>query len=467
VDYCSAACLYVKRAVLDRCGAFERVYEAGYYEDIDLAFKARAAGFKVVYEPRCTVVHHEHASYGPDAAGLLMQSHRDTFRARWAASLASCPAGPFDLADAGARPRLLLVTDLAPANTLSPRMRRIRQVIRALHGTFRIAYLNLVEQGFDRYAALVEELGAVPFYVPAPAAPGVTGLDERELVRVNYFPLALCGGVDAALFLRDRYPASMLEATTVAVDVGMSADVASAATRTGASHFVVMNEPQRQQILTVMPGARCAILPPRGELTTSCPPAREARTDIVMLTDNVDGPAAAAALATMLRSVVPALRSRQPHARLRLAGGALTPGLLAELPDDVDVLSSAMPAGSVLDLARVVVVPQHWCSPDTLSNIAEARARAIPVVTSSTVGAIAGLGDGVDAVTVETPEAFVEQIDRAYADPWWWNGPATPPREDAAPSSDDLTRSLAAWACGDAVVAGKDSTVANRRLPSG
>jgi GT2 family glycosyltransferase len=217
VDYCSAACLYVKRAVFDRCGPLERVYEAGYYEDVDLAFKARAAGFKVLYEPRCAIVHREHGSYSADVAGTLMRRHREIFRSRWAERLATQPASPFELTGTGERPRLLLLTELIPLNTLSPRTRRIRQLIRGLNGVFELAYLNAALHGLDRYAAVIEELGAVPFCSPLNRVPGLAGLEAEELIRINYFPIALCGGPDAEAFLRSRFPSALFDATTVIV----------------------------------------------------------------------------------------------------------------------------------------------------------------------------------------------------------------------------------------------------------
>ena len=62
VDYCSAACLFAKRSFLNRVGGFDRRYAPAYYEDADLGLAARAAGFKVLYEPRSVVVHHEYST---------------------------------------------------------------------------------------------------------------------------------------------------------------------------------------------------------------------------------------------------------------------------------------------------------------------------------------------------------------------------------------------------------------------
>ena len=72
--------------MLDRVGAFEPCFSPGYYEDVDLAFKARAAGWKTIYEPSVTVYHHEYGTAAADAV-RLMEAHRPRFVARWRAEL--------------------------------------------------------------------------------------------------------------------------------------------------------------------------------------------------------------------------------------------------------------------------------------------------------------------------------------------------------------------------------------------
>jgi GT2 family glycosyltransferase len=449
VDYCSAACLYVKRTVLDRCGPLERLYEAGYYEDVDLAFKARAAGFRVLYEPRCVVIHREHGSFGADVAGTLMRRHREIFRSRWINRLVSQPASPFELVHAAGRPHLLLLTELVPLNTLSPRMRRVRQLLRALNGPFAVAYLNAASHGVDRYAAVVEELGATPFFPSMKGAPGLVGLDEEELVRINYFPLAVCGSPDAEAFLRGRFPPVLFDATTVIVDVAMEADVAAASLRTAANDFVVMSDAQRQVLLGARPDARCALLPLDVEATTSQPLSRDGRSDVVILSDNLDGPTAAAAVAQMLRDIVPDLQRTLGDAPIRFNGGPLAAELIAAMPAGVELLPTSMPIGTALDRARVVVVPHHWCPPDTVSNVAEARARGIPVVATSGVVRGAGLSSGIDAVIADTADAFVELVGRVYCDPWYWAALAGAPRVPLQ-EADPLGRSLSTWAAGNA-----------------
>ena len=59
VDYCSGASIMVRRSLFEQLGGFDEGFAPAYYEDADLAFRIRAQGQRVVYEPRSVVVHHE------------------------------------------------------------------------------------------------------------------------------------------------------------------------------------------------------------------------------------------------------------------------------------------------------------------------------------------------------------------------------------------------------------------------
>jgi len=168
------------------------------------------------------------------------------------------------------------------------------------------------------------------------------------------------------------------------------------------------------------------------------------------VSDNLDSAAAAAPILVTLRTLAPALRARLPGVAVRFAGGSLPPDLLGGALDGLDVLSSMAPVGPVLDRARVVVVPQDWCSPDTRSNIAEARVRALPIVAPSVVLKAALSGDAARALPAETPDEFVEQILRAYGNAWW---DAFAPAGDASADAtieDRLAHTVVGWVAADA-----------------
>ena len=66
VDYCSGAALMVKRDLFAERGGFDRTFAPGYYEEVDFCFYLRSRGYRVLYEPRSTVIHHEGLTFGSD-----------------------------------------------------------------------------------------------------------------------------------------------------------------------------------------------------------------------------------------------------------------------------------------------------------------------------------------------------------------------------------------------------------------
>ena len=66
VDYISGASILVRRALWENLGGFDDLFAPAYYEDTDLAFRIREAGYRVVYQPASVVVHFEGKSNGTD-----------------------------------------------------------------------------------------------------------------------------------------------------------------------------------------------------------------------------------------------------------------------------------------------------------------------------------------------------------------------------------------------------------------
>lgn len=67
-DYCSGASLLIEKDFFTELGLFDEIYVPAYYEDTDLAFKVRAAGKKVYYQPASVIVHYEGVSNGTDTS---------------------------------------------------------------------------------------------------------------------------------------------------------------------------------------------------------------------------------------------------------------------------------------------------------------------------------------------------------------------------------------------------------------
>ena len=141
VDYCSAAALMIPKSLFDSVGGFDSRYAPAYYEDTDLSFKVRRAGYKVFYQPLSEVVHYEGATGGTDlATGTKKHQHinRSIFAEAWAAELMVRPANS-DLAllrrPPTGRKNILVIDHYIPSpdrDSGSLRMFQILKILRQL-----------------------------------------------------------------------------------------------------------------------------------------------------------------------------------------------------------------------------------------------------------------------------------------------------------------------------------------------
>ena len=79
VDYVIGAALAVKRAALERVGYLDEGFFL-YYEDADLSFSARKAGYKTIYVPEAVVIHHEAMTSVSGSFFYFRHFHRSRLR---------------------------------------------------------------------------------------------------------------------------------------------------------------------------------------------------------------------------------------------------------------------------------------------------------------------------------------------------------------------------------------------------
>jgi GT2 family glycosyltransferase/glycosyltransferase involved in cell wall biosynthesis len=77
----TGACMYVKRAALDRIGLLDERYPMA-YEDVDWCLRAWEEGLRVAYHPASTLYHHESKTRGTDQGERELESQR-YFWERW------------------------------------------------------------------------------------------------------------------------------------------------------------------------------------------------------------------------------------------------------------------------------------------------------------------------------------------------------------------------------------------------
>ena len=174
-DYCSGASLLIRRDLFDALGRFDERYAPAYCEDSDLAFKVRQAGYKVIYQPRSVVVHHEGVSHGLDTGSGIKAyqvENQTKFRERWRAELERFhfPNGEalFVARDRSREKCCVLVIDhYVPQPDRDAGSRTMFQVLKVLvEAGFNVKFWphNLAHD--PRYTGRLQDIGIEVFYGP-------------------------------------------------------------------------------------------------------------------------------------------------------------------------------------------------------------------------------------------------------------------------------------------------------------
>jgi GT2 family glycosyltransferase len=79
----SASAAFYRREALERVGGFPEHFEA-YYDDVDVAFRLRWAGYRCLYSPSSRVLHQLHGSYDHSAPRTIYLMARNEERVFWA-----------------------------------------------------------------------------------------------------------------------------------------------------------------------------------------------------------------------------------------------------------------------------------------------------------------------------------------------------------------------------------------------
>jgi len=437
VDYCSAACLLVRRERFAAVGGFDPRYAPAYYEDVDLCLSLWRAGSTVRYAPQAVALHLEHASHGRGRAVALQVRNRGVLRAKWPDLARDHGAPGADIVrwrDRRRGSRVLLVDDLVP--------------------------FARIGSGFPRTAALLDALitaGYVVSYLPTtdptPREP-MTGTLQRQGVEVLHGALdprahiAARHDCYAVAIISRPHNAPLIDAIRAAnpgVAIIYDAEALFAVRASlhdrlrGATLSPRALEARIRDELAYVASADCAMTVSEMERRAiaryhpQVPSfvwghAIVARTPAVGFTARHGllfvGPLAMApnhdAVLRLIGEIFPQVRDAI-DCRLTIVG--------ADAPDTVreaaDLTGEVALAGFVEDLApvydacRVFVAPHQFAAGIPL-KVVEAMANGVPCVVSPLLAEQLGITDGVEALIATDVADFAARIVRLHGDAALW-----------------------------------------------
>jgi GT2 family glycosyltransferase/glycosyltransferase involved in cell wall biosynthesis len=442
VDYCSGAAILLRRDLFARLGRFDTRYAPAYYEDTDLAFAVRAAGFKVYVEPASVVVHFEGITSGTDTASGIKRYqvvNREKFQHKWKDALARQPkpGTPINLAATHrATKRVLIVDATTPMpdhDSGSLRMVNLMRVLADLG--CQVSFMPENRLYVERYTDALQELGVEALYAPYAQDP-VKFLRERgrefDLVILSrhYVAASLVG------LVRLYAPQARLAFDTVdlhylreqrAAELSGDATLARHAAATRAQELKLIREsdvtlvvsPVEKELLTQdAPGARVEVLSNVHEVY-GCRKPFGARRDLVFV-GGFQHPPNADAVEWFVGEVFARVRAELPDVRLHVIGSRVPPSIRALADAAVIVHGFVEDILPYMDDCRGSVAPLRYGA-GVKGKVNMAMSCGLPVV--ATAAAVEGMHvvAGNDVLVADDATAFAAEVVRLYRDEALWN----------------------------------------------
>jgi len=442
VDYVSGASLAIRRTVFTELGGFDLRFAPGYYEDTDLAFAARAAGYSVWYVPTSVVVHSEGiSSNGSAQTGMkrFQAINQKKLVDKWRKALAGQPAAgtPLALVAKAKRRGTILVVDVAtPDASRDSGSLRLISIMRLL-----------VEDGWHVVFApddgraddgAIRELGRLGIEVIArPWVDGVpswllrfaddlhAAILSRHMVASQYTSFVRRYAPNAKVIF-DTVDLHFLREERAAERSGNASLARQAATTreqelkliAGADTTFVVSDYERDLLSRLMPSANVDLLSNIHEVYGRTG-GHEGRRDLLFV-GGFGHPPNADAMNWMASEILPELRRVAPGANILVAGDVPEGNrrmlseaglqMLGRVPDLEPLMSSALASIAPLRFGAGVK-----------GKINMAMSHGLPVIGTTVSVEGMRLENGVDVLVADTAEAFTSAYSRLVRDEALWN----------------------------------------------
>jgi GT2 family glycosyltransferase/glycosyltransferase involved in cell wall biosynthesis len=440
VDYCSGACLLVRRDLLSALGGLDTRFSPAYYEDTDLCFAARDRGYRVVYQPAAEICHLEGASHGTDVTSGVKQYqvvNQERFCEKWAAVLPSHgePAPTSPRLSSWRRPagRALVIDHQLPMPDQDSGSSRMFELLLLLNSlglgvTFVPQDGVTIPRYRDALAALGIEVlrgpGDLDGYLKTVGPELALMVLSRPTVAWANYPMVRSLVPETPIvydtvdlhYLRERARAAVEGGVAAQRSAEYHYGIELSLARLADQTWTVSPE-EREALLAEEPGLQVAVVPNIHRVRPPGVPFED-RSGILFVGNfthhpNVDG---ARWLAT---EILPAVRAEVPEVVLHLVGANPSDEIQALAGDGVIVHGWVPSMDDVYRQVRLSVAPLRFGA-GMKGKVGESLAYGVPVVTTPTGAEGIGLGHDNGLVIAEGAADLARSIVEIYRDPDLW-----------------------------------------------
>ncbi len=443
VDYCAGACIMVPRRLFEQLGGFDERFVPAYYEDTDLAFAVRQAGYHVLIQPASQVIHFEGVTSGTDTStGVKAYQlvNQEKFLAKWQDVLAGHLTRADDVwlaRERGVEKRALIVDVTTPMPDKDSGSIDTMQYLRMLQALgYKVVFCPHDMLMAGRYTQALQQMGVECLYRPY-----VPSLEAHLEAVSGYYDLVMLERVHHAAehlgVVRRLCPRAKVIFNTVDLHyireerqakVEESELLAEQARRTKALEYALMRDSdgtivisatEREIVAQEAPEVRVAAIPYIREVVGS-PLSFGERRDLVfvggfLFPPNVD------AVRYFISGIWPHVRTALPDARF-LVVGSNVPDEILELAQEpgVDVLGYVEHLSPILIRCRLSVAPLRYGG-GIKGKVGTSLSHGLPCVATPVAAEGMGLVDRVSAMIATDADTFAEAVIAAYRDEALWS----------------------------------------------
>jgi GT2 family glycosyltransferase/glycosyltransferase involved in cell wall biosynthesis len=467
VDYLAGAALMIPRSLWQEVGGLSTEFAPAYFEDTDLAFKVRRAGYRTWYVPSSVVYHFEGISHGTDvteSTGLkrFQEVNRPKFKEKWAADFAGNGDMERDdpdlVKDRGIVGRVLFIDGQTPRPDQDAGSYAAIQEIRLVQSLgYKVTFATVGLGHMGRYTEELNRMGVEtvykPFYVNVDDLLEKRGSEFDAVFITRYYVAAKV--IDS---IRERAPRAKVLFNNA--DLHFLRELRNAQQTGDPEDWQVVHE-MRDAELGVMREVDLVLSYNEVEHAVirshnldetevaTCPWVVETRTpEQVPPFDERSGIAFLGgyrhvpnlqAVEFFVDQVVPRLREQLPGVRFNIYGSGMPDSFLEMADDVINPVGFVETVSEVHDSNRVFVAPL-LSGAGIKGKVIGAMAEGIPTVLSPVAAEGTGLRAGHDAIVARTVDDWVAAVVHLHTDREAW--------EKQSQSALDFTWSRFSFAAG-------------------
>jgi len=443
VDYLTGAAMCIRSTIWNEVGQFSEELAPCYYEDTELAFKVRDAGYKTVYVPHSVVVHFEGQSHGTDITKGLKRYqviNESKFRQKWFKAFKNNGKPSFENLkfekDRNIEQRILVIDYASPMPNKDAGSYAAVQEMKLIQSLgFKVTFVPENLAHFGKYTTELQKMGVEVLY-----APFYTSLDdvldsrlaEMDAVYITRYSVAekyidkikaqsqakiIFNNADLH-FLREMRSAlkkgrneEQLNNALVTRDkeLGVCRKVDAILCYNATEHAVITSHILEAEKLHITPWVL------ESKLTG---PAFNKRDGIAFLggynhLPNVES------VEYLVNDIMPLLAKQRPEIVLSVYGSNMPESFKEFESDNVNIVGFAETLDGVFHDHRIFVAPL-LSGAGIKGKVLESMAYNLPTVLTDVAAEGTGLTHGISTLIAQEPQAWVDAIIKLYDDEELW-----------------------------------------------